>query len=61
MNSSKLHHPKYFSDVCIEAGEDYYDYENFNVDWGSMENYEVLSKIGRGKYSEVFEGKNSLN
>jgi len=25
-----------------------------------MEHYEVISKLGRGKYSEVFEGINSL-
>lgn len=27
----------------------------------SQENYEVIKKIGRGKYSEVYEGINTLN
>ena len=26
-----------------------------------MENYEIIKKIGRGKYSEVYEGINTLN
>jgi casein kinase II subunit alpha len=27
----------------------------------SQENYEVIKKIGRGKYSEVYEGINTSN
>ena len=27
----------------------------------SQENYEIIKKIGRGKYSEVYEGINTLN
>lgn len=27
----------------------------------SQDNYEVVRKVGRGKYSEVFEGVNLLN
>ncbi|RWA10186.1 hypothetical protein EKO27_g4924 [Xylaria grammica] len=37
------------ADQCIRAG------------WGVLENYEVVRKIGRGKYSEVFEGINIVN
>jgi casein kinase II subunit alpha len=32
------------------------DYESAPVAWGSQDRYEVLRKVGRGKYSEVFEG-----
>ena len=35
---------------------DYWDYEALTVNWGDQEEYEVIRKIGRGKYSEVFEG-----
>jgi casein kinase II subunit alpha len=31
------------------------------VNWGDQEDYEVIRKIGRGKYSEVFEGVNVAN
>lgn len=27
----------------------------------SQENYEIIKKIGRGKYSEVYEGINTQN
>ena len=32
------------------------DYENARIAWGDQDNYEVIRKVGRGKYSEVFEG-----
>lgn len=34
---------------------DYWDYESLNVAWNDQEGYEVVRKVGRGKYSEVFE------
>lgn len=40
---------------------EYWDYENLTVNWGEQEDYEVIRKIGRGKYSEVFEGINVTN
>ncbi|KAK7203464.1 casein kinase II subunit alpha [Myxozyma melibiosi] len=36
----------------------YSDYESLHVSWGDIENYEIVRKVGRGKYSEVFEGVN---
>jgi len=45
-----------------KKSRDYWDYENFNIPWGSsQEDYEIIRKIGRGKYSEVFEGINVVN
>merc|ERR1712048_209043 len=40
----------------VNKSRDYWDYENLSVNWGCQDDYEVLRKIGRGKYSEVFEG-----
>lgn len=34
---------------------EYWDYEALNVAWNDQEGYEVVRKVGRGKYSEVFE------
>ena len=50
--------PKYYADVCVEKGENYYDYDKLEVDWGRQDDYESTGKIGRGKYSEVYEGVN---
>ncbi len=51
--------PKYYANVCEEMPPEYSDYENFEVKFGSQENYEIIKKIGRGKYSEVYEGINT--
>ena len=32
-----------------------------NNPFSSQENYEIIKKIGRGKYSEVYEGINTAN
>ncbi|BFZ55917.1 Casein kinase II subunit alpha' [Savitreella phatthalungensis] len=40
---------------------EYWDYDNLVVTWGAQDDYEIVRKIGRGKYSEVFEGINILN
>ncbi|GMG21958.1 unnamed protein product [Ambrosiozyma monospora] len=41
--------------------KEYWDYENHKIEWGNIGNYEIVAKIGRGKYSEVFTGVNVLN
>merc|ERR1719158_1512538 len=48
--------PRYYPNANLNKPREYWDYENLSVVWGCQENYEVLRKIGRGKYSEVFEG-----
>lgn len=53
--------PKYYANVCEEMAPEYSDYENFEVKFGSQDNYEIIKKIGRGKYSEVYEGINTAN
>ena len=53
--------PRYYANACIDKPENYYDYKSFELTWGPMDYYEVVQKIGRGKYSEVFDGVNTLN
>ncbi|KAJ1885519.1 Casein kinase II subunit alpha, partial [Kickxella alabastrina] len=50
-----------YADANAKMPNAYWDYENLEVEWGSQENYEIIRKIGRGKYSEVFEGINVAN
>ncbi|KAJ1998282.1 Casein kinase II subunit alpha [Coemansia thaxteri] len=45
-----------YVDANANMPQSYWDYDNLQVEWGSQENYEIIRKIGRGKYSEVFEG-----
>ncbi|TVY84141.1 Casein kinase II subunit alpha [Lachnellula suecica] len=50
-----------YADVNQQMPRSYWDYDSVNITWGNLENYEVVRKIGRGKYSEVFEGINVVN
>lgn len=50
-----------YADVNVKRPREYWDYESLVVNWGDQEDYEVVKKIGRGKYSEVFEGYNVVN
>jgi len=48
--------PRLYHDVNVSRPREYWDYELLSVNWGVQDDYEVARKIGRGKYSEVFEG-----
>jgi len=50
-----------YTDACKNMGEEYYDYDQLVLEYGSVDNYWVTRKLGRGKYSEVFEGVNCAN
>jgi len=52
---------RWHSDVNVRRTKDYWDYESLQVQWGNQDDYEVVRKVGRGKYSEVFEGINVTN
>ncbi len=48
-----------YADVNSERPASYWDYEKLEIEWSkNQDDYEVIRKIGRGKYSEVFEGIN---
>ncbi|TPX64264.1 hypothetical protein SpCBS45565_g06002 [Spizellomyces sp. 'palustris'] len=46
------------ANACAERPREYWDYDNFQIQWSGQDNYEIVRKVGRGKYSEVFEGVN---
>jgi len=52
---------KVYANVNSEMNQEYWDYDNMNIEWGGQDNYEIIKKIGRGKYSEVFEAINIAN
>lgn len=47
-----------YTDINTNMPPDYWDYESTHIEWHSQEPYEIISKVGRGKYSEVFSGLN---
>ena len=46
-----------YAEANDEKLREYWDYEALSVQWGEQDDYEVVRKLGRGKYSEVFEGR----
>ncbi|KAK3016524.1 hypothetical protein RJ639_006847 [Escallonia herrerae] len=50
-----------YADVNVVRPKEYWDYESLTVQWGEQDDYEVVKKVGRGKYSEVFEGVHCPN
>ncbi|KAG2489004.1 hypothetical protein HYH03_012443 [Edaphochlamys debaryana] len=51
-----VHRAKVYANVCLDKPPEYSDYERLHITWGDQDHYEVVRKVGRGKYSEVFEG-----
>ena len=44
-----------FAEKNREMPEQYFNYDNLEISWSSPERYEIVRKLGRGKYSDVFE------
>ncbi|KAI9492599.1 kinase-like domain-containing protein [Zychaea mexicana] len=64
MASSGIRYPsiaRCYADANNKMPKTYWDYDNLQVQWGLQDNYEIIRKVGRGKYSEVFEGVNITN
>ncbi|ODV93200.1 hypothetical protein PACTADRAFT_77562 [Pachysolen tannophilus NRRL Y-2460] len=47
---------KVYANVLKEKPQSYWDYDNVTIVWRSQEKYEIVKKVGKGKYSEVFDG-----
>lgn len=50
-----------YADVNAHKSREYWDYESHPIEWGNQDNYQIVQKLGRGKYSEVFEAINVVN
>lgn len=61
MSSNVYSIARVYADVNKNKPQEYWDYEAHKIEWGDIRHYEIVNKIGRGKYSEVFEGVNILN
>jgi casein kinase II subunit alpha len=51
--------PRLYGGVVKERA--LWDYENYQIRYGIQDDYEVMNKLGRGKYSEVFTGLNVVS
>lgn len=46
-----------YASVNTDHDPSYYDYNSYTFPTGNIDQYRITARIGRGKYSEVFEGK----
>jgi casein kinase II subunit alpha len=54
--SEPLSISRVYANVNKERQPEYWDYDNVSIQWGNHDHYEIITKLGRGKYSEVFLG-----
>ena len=47
-----------YADVNNLRPREYWDYDNQTIEWEPTDDYQLVRKLGRGKYSEVFEAIN---
>uniref|UniRef100_A0A1I7WVR9 non-specific serine/threonine protein kinase n=1 Tax=Heterorhabditis bacteriophora TaxID=37862 RepID=A0A1I7WVR9_HETBA len=45
-----------YAEINPSKPREYWDYESHVIEWGNIDDYQLVRKLGRGKYSEVFEG-----
>ncbi|TNV76964.1 hypothetical protein FGO68_gene874 [Halteria grandinella] len=57
----RLNLPRTYATINLLKPATYSSVDDFKLTWSSIENYRVIQKIGRGKYSEVFDGVNTEN
>lgn len=52
--------PRLYADAAVSHGEDYTNSEKVTINWGHQDDYEIIDKLGQGKYSEVYKGVNLI-
>ncbi|OCH96288.1 kinase-like protein [Obba rivulosa] len=50
-----------YANVNAELGPGWYAYESLRIEWNVPDRYEIVRRIGGGRYSEVFEGIDTSN
>lgn len=53
-SEDKLYLPSKYANVNVERPLTYSNVDALKINWSSIEDYKVITKVGRGKYSEVY-------
>merc|ERR1712065_55673 len=46
-----------YCEAVARQPEGFTNFHDLDIEWGDPEKYAIIRKIGQGKYSEVFQGK----
>ncbi|KAF7321701.1 Protein kinase domain-containing protein [Mycena kentingensis (nom. inval.)] len=49
-----------YADANATRGKSWYEYHKFRIEWSTPDRYEIVRRLGGGKYSEVFEGVDTV-
>lgn len=52
---------KVYANVNSLMPQTYWDYDALGIKWSPQQPYEIIAKVGRGKYSEVFSGYDTVH
>ena len=55
--SSSQSKAKVYAEVNSQKAKEYWDYDSHIIEWNEPDRYQLIRKLGRGKYSEVFEAQ----
>uniref|UniRef100_A0AAQ4QE07 Protein kinase domain-containing protein n=1 Tax=Gasterosteus aculeatus aculeatus TaxID=481459 RepID=A0AAQ4QE07_GASAC len=50
-----------YPDVNTQRPREYWDYESHVVEWGNQDDYQLVRKLGRGKYRDLMGGPNIIS
>jgi len=61
MVEDSIHFTGPYKEVCAQRPAAYSFYNKYNINWADLDGYQCIHKLGRGKYSEVYQGCNIRN
>ncbi|XP_078280132.1 uncharacterized protein LOC144607274 [Rhinoraja longicauda] len=61
MSVPVLRRAEVYADVNTQRPREYWDYEAHVEEWGNQGDFQLVRKLGRGRYSKVFKAINIIN
>uniref|UniRef100_A0A1B6EYA4 non-specific serine/threonine protein kinase n=1 Tax=Cuerna arida TaxID=1464854 RepID=A0A1B6EYA4_9HEMI len=58
---AKSSRARVYTDVNSKKPREYWDYESHIISWGQHDNYQLVTRLGGGKFSDVFEAVDLTN
>ncbi|KAJ6512556.1 kinase-like protein [Mycena sanguinolenta] len=59
--TTPIYTSRVYADANAQRGKAWYEYNKFRIEWSAPDRYEIVRRLGGGRYSEVFEGVDTVN